>query len=381
MVSLYQWAKDHGIAYSAATKMFEAGDLVGAIKEGKKTLVPIDTMPPHRETVECQVCGGHFPQITQTHLKLHSMTIEDYKSAYPGLQTLAGEVKEKIAKAHKGKILSEETKQRISDAKKGMTPNHPRYEKGKFTASNETKAKMSAAHIGMKHTEETKAKIGDAHRGKIITEEQKDKQRESLKRYYETNRSPFSGKFHSDDVRKLMSQRMKEIYAAMSNERIAELAEQRAQKTRGKVRTPEQKETYREARSKWMSENPSKTSNTRGEKTIARWLERQGIRYQQQYRIPGCHHPYDFYLPDHNIIIEFDGAHHWRGRWWLTEDAEAVTQALERQREKDAFETSYAQQHGYEIIRILGIGDVGDSQWGSLVHQLNVQGFRHLTGE
>ena len=71
------------------------------------------------------------------------------------------------AKIHSnGKILSEETKRKMSEAKKGKK--HPLYGK---QLSEETKRKMSEAKKGNKnmlgkhHTEETKQKIGNSSKG------------------------------------------------------------------------------------------------------------------------------------------------------------------------------------------------------------------------
>ena len=83
------------------------------------------------------------------------------KTAWNKGKKLSEEHKIKISKGKKGKHRSEETKQKISKGKKGKK------------LSEETKQKMSETHKGkttwMKgkhHSEETKQKIGEAHRGK-----------------------------------------------------------------------------------------------------------------------------------------------------------------------------------------------------------------------
>jgi hypothetical protein len=62
---------------------------------------------------------------------------------------------------HKGKHPSEETKRRISEANKGKPSNH----KGK-KHSEEAKRKMAEAHKGKKHSEEARRKISEANKGK-----------------------------------------------------------------------------------------------------------------------------------------------------------------------------------------------------------------------
>ena len=66
-------------------------------------------------------------------------------------KTMGKETRAKISSAQKGRRLSEETKKKISVAKKNM--------------SEETKEKIRQAHIGMKATAETKRKISEAKRG------------------------------------------------------------------------------------------------------------------------------------------------------------------------------------------------------------------------
>jgi hypothetical protein len=56
---------------------------------------------------------------------------------------------------NKGRVVSQETRERISAALKGRT------------VSEETKARIARAHVGRKHSAETKAKISAAHRGRV----------------------------------------------------------------------------------------------------------------------------------------------------------------------------------------------------------------------
>ena len=59
----------------------------------------------------------------------------------------------------------------------------------------------------------------------------------------------------------------------------------------------------------------SKCQMSGGEQEISRILEKYQIRYIYQYRNPNCRNiqplPFDFYLPDFNIYIEYDGRQHY----------------------------------------------------------------------
>jgi group I intron endonuclease len=60
------------------------------------------------------------------------------------------------------RVLSEETRKRMSDAQKGKPP-----------PSAETRAKISAANTGSTHTSETRAKLSQALKGRTFTQETK----------------------------------------------------------------------------------------------------------------------------------------------------------------------------------------------------------------
>ena len=56
-------------------------------------------------------------------------------------------------------------------------------------------------------------------------------------------------------------------------------------------------------------------SNSSGEVIIENYLDSIGIRYEREKRFNDCRDrrtlPFDFYLPGHNLIIEFDGQQHY----------------------------------------------------------------------
>jgi len=377
MISLYAWAKREDIAYSRAQKLLAEGRIIGAIRNGNRILVPETSHIPPRDTVQCAVCGREFPQITGTHLKLHGTTLDEYRTRFPEARTIGADVLAALSAINAGKPMSEEQKQKISDTKKGTVA----WNKGLvgvYTASDEARRKMSEAQRGRKHTEETKKKIGEGNRGKIMPKDDVERRAALLREKYETQPGPFAGKNHNDASRARMKVAATEREANYTREQRVAINKAIGNSVRGIKRTDEQKERYRASRVKWMTENPTKVINTAGERSIAEWLDKNRIVYQRQFVIPGLHHPYDFYLPDHETIIEFDGAHHWWRRWFnvLGKTPEEREQMLQETLLKDAIENLYAGLHGYRIIRIRGVADVGDSEeYGSLENQLRVQGF------
>jgi very-short-patch-repair endonuclease len=59
--------------------------------------------------------------------------------------------------------------------------------------------------------------------------------------------------------------------------------------------------------------NCPECNTTKGEEAISIWLNNKGIKYifQHKVQIDNSYHYYDFYLPEHNIIIEFNGKQHY----------------------------------------------------------------------
>lgn len=58
-----------------------------------------------------------------------------------------------------------------------------------------------------------------------------------------------------------------------------------------------------------------KCKASKGEKTIANWLDKNNISYEIQKKFENCKNinslPFDFYLPNYNICIEFQGKQHY----------------------------------------------------------------------
>ncbi len=98
-------------------------------------------------------------------------------------KTNGGESKEeksrlKISAKLKGHSMSEYTKQKLKESRKGKTP----WNKG-LTKSDSRVKKYADKNIGKKHSEQTRRKISKSHAGKkaVITEEVKKKISETLK--------------------------------------------------------------------------------------------------------------------------------------------------------------------------------------------------------
>ena len=90
-----------------------------------------------------------------------------------------------------------------------------------------------------------------------------------------------------------------------------------------------------------------------GEERIASFLDDNHIEYTEQYRIKNesllCINMYmmiDFFLPKHNIAIEYNGIQHYE------ENPLFATRNLEQQQWRDEAVRSYCKNHGIKLIEI-----------------------------
>jgi predicted Zn-ribbon and HTH transcriptional regulator len=94
-----------------------------------------------------------------------------------------------------------------------------------------------------------------------------------------------------------------------------------------------------------------KCNESHGEKSISSWLNRHKIKFIQQYRFNDCKDkytlPFDFYLVDYNICIEYQGEQHYRAVDFFGGDAKFKLRQLHDQIKKD-----YCDNHNIPLLCI-----------------------------
>jgi len=98
---------------------------------------------------------------------------------------MSDETKQKLSDLNKGKVLSTETKQKISKARKDIP------------LSDETKQKLSDLNRGRIVSDETRQKLVAASKGHIVSDETRQKMRDTQK-----------GRTHSDETKRKISKGM-----------------------------------------------------------------------------------------------------------------------------------------------------------------------------
>lgn len=88
---------------------------------------------------------------------------------------------------------------------------------------------------------------------------------------------------------------------------------------------------------------------SKGERAIENILEQKGIKYIREYKLPEIveRFEYDFYLPDRNILIEFQGIQHYKSiPYFGGEDALAYT------KRNDRFKRDFARLFKYRLVEL-----------------------------
>lgn len=117
----------------------------------------------------------------------------------------------------------------------------------------------------------------------------------------------------------------------------------------------------------WMVEPSStlqgygcpKCCESKGEKMVEQWLNDNNIQYLSQKRFDDCKDkyslPFDFYLPDYNCCIEYDGVQHY-------EPIEHFggKESFEYVQKHDKIKTEYCKNNNIQLLRIAYFEDVAE---------------------
>jgi very-short-patch-repair endonuclease len=88
-------------------------------------------------------------------------------------------------------------------------------------------------------------------------------------------------------------------------------------------------------------------NESKGESKISSYLDKNNIKYIREYKINGYKYRYDFYLPDLNILIEYDGMQHFK-----PVEAWGGKKHLKDTIERDSIKTNLAVELNINLIRI-----------------------------
>jgi hypothetical protein len=107
-----------------------------------------------------------------------------------------------------------------------------------------------------------------------------------------------------------------------------------------------------------------KCTGYKHEQLIAEWLDSHHIKYIPQYRFDDCKNkkplPFDFYLTDYNVCIEYDGRQHYMPIDFAGKGEEWASRQLEIIQSNDNIKTQYCNNNNIVLLRIPYFKDVKD---------------------
>ena len=96
-----------------------------------------------------------------------------------------------------------------------------------------------------------------------------------------------------------------------------------------------------------------------GEEKIAQLLRDNDIKFERQKTFPSCRYQttsalakFDFYLPDYNILIEYDGIQHYKPRNFGGCTKKQAEENFLKTKEYDKYKDNWCQQNNINLIRI-----------------------------
>ena len=103
-----------------------------------------------------------------------------------------------------------------------------------------------------------------------------------------------------------------------------------------------------------------------GERMISNYLKLNNINYTRQKKFNDCKHinklPFDFFLPEYNICIEYDGIQHFKPVKQFGGEKE-----FEKVKIKDKIKTNYCKNNNIELIRISYLDNIIEKLTNELI--------------
>jgi very-short-patch-repair endonuclease len=97
----------------------------------------------------------------------------------------------------------------------------------------------------------------------------------------------------------------------------------------------------------------AKCCRSKGEMLIETWLIKNNIKFEDQKRFDTFRtKKFDFYLPDCNMCIEYDGAQHFFEKHQLTSDKKLAKKLFEDVQIRDKQKTLFCLKNGIRLLRI-----------------------------
>lgn len=112
-----------------------------------------------------------------------------------------------------------------------------------------------------------------------------------------------------------------------------------------------------------MSHSPI-CNESKGETFIANFLNSNGLKFERQKSFPGCRnkHPlkFDFYLPDMNLCIEYDGEQHFKPTHFHNINNKRAVDGYHYLIMNDKLKNDYCLKNQIKLVRIAYFESIND---------------------
>lgn len=87
---------------------------------------------------------------------------------------------------------------------------------------------------------------------------------------------------------------------------------------------------------------------------IKQWLTENKIKYKSEYTVIIDNNAYrfDFYLPQYNLFIEYDGEQHYKPIRYYTQSDEEMKRTFEETKRRDKIKNHYCKEKNINLLRI-----------------------------
>lgn len=100
----------------------------------------------------------------------------------------------------------------------------------------------------------------------------------------------------------------------------------------------------------------TRCNGTVGERKVAEWLDNNNHKYIMQYAFPDCKDVrplrFDFYLPDMNICIEYQGEQHYMPIKFRKKDYDTINEKFGMQKHRDDIKREYCLNNHIKLIEV-----------------------------
>ena len=115
--------------------------------------------------------------------------------------------------------------------------------------------------------------------------------------------------------------------------------------------------TYSNLTNPYLLTGCPKCKQSKGEKEVEKFLQKYNLKYESQKVFDDCRAirplPFDFYLPNNNILIEYDGRFHYEAvKLGSTDTEEMALRRLNETQAHDHLKTDYCLKNQIKLIRI-----------------------------